>query len=175
MQKGRAKKNVQFWRCSSKNLPIFAGEKDRGKSRESSFSKKYQQKNNYAMETKKENTNSPKTIVLNANQWEALRYLNTQKLGTLFKAIYKTILGKEVAEEKMAGDVLIAYKFMMKQINDDIERYERQKQKNRERQKRFYDKKMRAAAIVDDPFGAMPSEVASEEEQADATADEFSF
>ena len=166
---------MQFWRCSSKNLPIFAGEKDRSESRESSFSKKYQQKNNYAMETKKENTNSPKTIVLNANQWEALRYLNTQKLGTLFKAIYKTILGKEVAEEKMAGDVLIAYKFMMKQINDDIERYERQKQKNRERQKRFYDKKMRAAAIVDDPFGAMPSEVANEEEQADATADEFSF
>jgi hypothetical protein len=41
MQKGRAKKNVQFWRCSSKNLPIFAGEKDRSKSREASFGKKY--------------------------------------------------------------------------------------------------------------------------------------
>ena len=95
--------------------------------------------------------------------------------GTLPLPSHKEKTAKEVAEEKMAGDVLIAYKFMMKQINDDIERYERQKQKNRERQKRFYDKKMRAAAIVDDPFGALPSEVASEEEQAGATADEFSF
>jgi len=80
-----------------------------------------------------------KPFLLYPNQWEALCVLNHDQLGRLLEAIFMTIRSKD-SEKVIDGldeDIIIAYKFLMLQINIDNEKYEKAVKNRRERQRRF--------------------------------------
>lgn len=83
----------------------------------------------------------PKAFILYPNQWEALKELSLEGVGYLFTAIYRSMNGEDVEdlEKAMSRDVLLAFRFLMIQINVDYTKYLDKVEKNKERQQRFRD------------------------------------
>lgn len=77
--------------------------------------------------------------MLYPNQWSALKELSFNDLGMLFTGIYRAMNGEEIEtlERGMSKDTLLAFRFLMIQINIDIEKYLDKLEKNRERQERY--------------------------------------
>lgn len=82
---------------------------------------------------------TPKAFVLYPNQWSALKELSFNDLGMLFTGLYRAMNGEEIEtlERGMSKDTLLAFRFLMIQINIDIEKYLDKLEKNRERQERY--------------------------------------
>lgn len=77
--------------------------------------------------------------MLYPNQWSALKELSFNDLGMLFTGIYRAMNGEEIEtlERGMSKDTLLAFRFLMIQINIDLEKYLDKLEKNRERQERY--------------------------------------
>ena len=77
------------------------------------------------------------------NQWPALSSLTFVQLGMLLAAIFDYIredADVEAIERRLDEATMIAFRFMRLQLDIDDEKYQQKLAKNRERQKRFYDK-----------------------------------
>ena len=77
------------------------------------------------------------------NQWPALSSLTFVQLGMLLTAIFDYIredADVEAIECRLDEATVIAFRFMRLQLDIDDEKYQQKLIKNRERQKRFYDK-----------------------------------
>lgn len=77
------------------------------------------------------------------NQWPALSSLTFVQLGMLLAAIFDYIredADVEAIERRLDEATVIAFRFMRLQLDIDDEKYQQKLAKNRERQKRFYDK-----------------------------------
>ena len=77
------------------------------------------------------------------NQWPALSSLTFVQLGMLLAAIFDYIredADVEAIERRLDEATVIAFRFMRLQLDIDDEKYQQKLIKNRERQKRFYDK-----------------------------------
>ena len=115
-----------------------------------------------------DSNNRPKSIILYPDQWPALSNLSAQELGWLLEALFRTIRGEQGVNLKLDGVVKVAYDFMMTQINLDHEKWERAKQKNRERQKRFYDKNQKSKSNVSN---ALPIKDNNSDSNSDSDSD----
>lgn len=89
----------------------------------------------------------PNSFVLYKNQWRGLRELNFTGLGMLFSAIFRYLNGEdsETVEKSLPPEVLVAFRFMMLQIDVDFAKYRDKLLKNAERQKEYRAKKQRNA------------------------------
>ena len=77
------------------------------------------------------------------NQWPALSALTFVQLGMLLAAIFDYMReGADIKaiERRLDEVTVIAFRFMRLQLDIDDEKYQQKLIKNRERQKRFYDK-----------------------------------
>ena len=77
------------------------------------------------------------------NQWPALSSLTFVQLGMLLAAIFDYMredADVEAIERRLDEATVIAFRFMRLQLDIDDEKYQQKLAKNRERQKRFYDK-----------------------------------
>jgi len=77
------------------------------------------------------------------NQWPALSSLTFVQLGMLLAAIFDYMredADVEAIERRLDEATVIAFRFMRLQLDIDDEKYQQKLIKNRERQKRFYDK-----------------------------------
>lgn len=61
------------------------------------------------------------SLVFYISQYEAVKKLNNQQLGALYRAIFETALGND---PEIPEDIEIAYNFMQNQVKIDSAKYE---------------------------------------------------
>lgn len=80
-----------------------------------------------------------KAFVLYPNQWRGLKELTEPELGRLTASIFRVLNGEDEkdVEVNMSEKVLVAFRFLMLQIDIDTAKYLDKKRKNLERQERY--------------------------------------
>lgn len=83
-----------------------------------------------------------KSFILYKDQWQALKELSFEGLGQLLNGIFRYLNGDEVdvVERSMPNEVLLAFRFMMIQINIDLAKYTRRLEQQRERTRKYREK-----------------------------------